>query len=69
MLQQPHIVTEKEATPFPESLITRRQLEILNNNAKEFKWFRNAPYAARRLAFILCDINVAQHLTNSEIIE
>ena len=40
-----------------------------NNNAKEFTWSGNAPYAARRLDYILCAINVAQHLTNSEIIE
>ena len=42
---------------------------FLNDNAKEFTWFRNAPLAARRLDYILCAINVAQHLTNSEIIE
>ena len=42
---------------------------FLNNNAKQFTWFRNAPQAARRLDYTLCDINVAQHLTNSEIIE
>ena len=66
----PH--SNKEGVNF---LIILKVLELedtwrfLNNNGKQFTWFRNAPHAARRLDYILIDINVAQHLTNSEIIE
>ena len=54
---------------FPKVLKLEDSWRFLNNNTKEFMWSRNAPYAARRLDYIICGVNVAEHLTNSEIIE